>query len=345
MRGTERVLSSQRASPHVAPSWAAPSATSAAVGVPSRNEPPRFPEGSGESVRTHARGSKPVVLVDPDLTSLVTVWSLRRAAIPLHALSSRWLEPVLWARGVCRHHLPDLDAQPLTWSARLLELVARLEPRPLVIPCSRRARDLLRDSRAMLAPHYDLSHLDPLSLRNFESEDFRTEQALRRTVLRGEPAFEVQMTLDGEGTCTGCCVLAWVAGVPPLVLVSSVDGEDVLERSLQWLRERRLRGYARLIWAPDRFGRIELQAAGTLPGSGWILALEDGVDLPLLWFRSLTGIDGEPQHARRQLSRQFSLGKPGDHTETVPLVPLRLPWMRGDPLPPLARWLGRLWRR
>jgi hypothetical protein len=287
----------------------------------------------------------PVLLIDPGPTTLVTVWSLRRQALPIHALSSRWLEPVLWARGVCRHHLPDLATNPLAWSAKLLELVAHLEPRPVAIPCTRRSRDLLRDTRAMLEPHYELAHLEPFALHGYEAEDFRTEQALRRTVLRGEPAFEVQVTIDATGACTGSCVLAWVAGVPPTVLVSSVEGEDVLERSLQWMRGRNLRGYVRLIWAPDRFGRIELQAAGTLPGSGWLLAVEDGVDLPNLWVSSLAGIDVEPQFARRTLSRQFTVSKPGDHGDSAPLVPPPVGWCHSDPLPPLVRWLRLLLRR
>jgi hypothetical protein len=197
----------------------------------------------------------------------------------------------------------------------------------------------------MLKPHYDLAHVEPLATRPFEADDFRTEQALRRTVLRGEPAFEVQVTLDGQGACMGSCVLAWVAGIPPTVLVSSVDGEEVLERSLQWLRGHPLRGYARLIWAPDRFGRIELQAAGTLPGSGWLLAVEDGVDLPWLWFQSLAGIDADPQFPRKSLARQFCVHKPGSHGETTPFVSPPLSWSWDDPLPLLVRWLGTLWRR
>ena len=283
----------------------------------------------------------PVVLVDPDAATLLAVWSLRRRGNPLHLLSSRRFEPALWARGVTRHHLLDPEHHPYAWSARLLELAAHLEPRPLLIPCSRRGRELLRASRSTLEPHYELAHLETLDLHGYDAEDFRTEKALRRTVLRGEPAFEVQLVVDAAGRCTGACILAWVAGVPPLVLVTSVEGEDVLEHSLAWVRTRQLRGYARLIWGPDRFGRIDLQAAGTIPGNTWALAAEDGVDFPSLWVASLAGMAVEPRRGAQELSRSFALTKPGLHEE-APLLSLRPPWSSRDPLPFFACLLGAM---
>lgn len=299
------------------------------------------PVHAGEAIRS----TPPVVLVDPCPATLVAVWSLRRRGTELHLLSAHRLEPSLWARGVHRHHLAALEHRPRAWGARLLELAARLEPRPVLLPCSRPARDLLRDMRAMLVPHYALSHVEALDLHGYEAEDFRTERALRRTVLRGEPAFEVQVVLDAAGRCLGTCVLAWVAGVPPTVLVTSVAGEEVLERSLAWLREKRVCGYARLIWAPDRFGRIDLQAAGTMPGTSWALAAEAGVDFPLLWVASLAGIDMPPCAADRSLARSFAIAKPGFHETSLPLLPLRIPWSARDPLPFVAGLMCMLRRR
>jgi len=299
-------------------------------------------EAAAVASREDVTFDRPVVLVDPRAASLVAVWSLRQRGTPLHLLASRRFEPAIWARGVQRHHLPDLEARPLAWSSRLLELVAHLEPRPLLIPCSRRSRDLIRDQQAALRPHYTLTHVETLDLHGYEAEDFRTEKALRRTVLRGEPAFEVQVVLDTAGHCTGSCVLAWVADVPPRILVTSVEGEDLLASSLEWLRARGVRGFARLIWAPDRFGRIDLQAAGTISGSSWVLAAEDGVDFPALWYASLAGIDMPAQVAARRLSRTFPMSKSGLHDDPLPLVPLRVPWSMRDPLPFLAGILNSL---
>jgi hypothetical protein len=127
-----------------------------------------------------------------------------------------------------------------------------------------------------------------------------------------------------------------VAGVSPCIVVTSVDGHEVLECSLEWLRARALYGYARLIWAPDRFGRVELQAAGTLPGSGWALACADGVDFPALWYASIAGIPMQPQCAGRRLSRQIPVPEPVLHTDAAPLVPVPIPWSFRDPLPKLV---------
>ena len=316
---------------------AAPEARSDAAAV---QEMPCAPSSAPADFAPGSRFHHPVVLVDPRPSTLVAVWSLRRRGAPLHVLSANRLEPTLWARGVRRHVLPGLDVRPRAWSARLLELAAHLEPRPVLIPCSRDARELLRDARVDLSPHYALPHVEPLDLHGYEAEDFRTEKALRRTVLRGEPAFEVQVVLDAAGCCRGACVLAWVAGVPPTVLVTSVAGEEVLERSLTWLQERRVCGYARLIWAPDRFGRIDLQAAGTIPGTSWVLAAEDGVDFPALWAASLADVATPPCPAQRTLARSFSIAKPSFHETSLPLLPLRVPWSAADPLPFVAALLG-----
>ncbi len=286
----------------------------------------------------------PLVLVDPAATALAAVWSLRRHGTPIHALGAQRLEPTLWARGVRRHRLPDAD-KPLAWGARLLELAARLEPRPLLLPCSPTARALLRNARTTLEPHYALAHVESLDPHGYEAEDFRTENALRRTVLRGEPAFEVQVTLEQSGRCTGACVFTWVASVPPTVIVTSVEGGEILERSLTWLRARQVRGYARLIWAPDRFGRIDLQAAGTLPNASWLLAAEDGIDFPVLWYASLAGIEVAPCVSWRKLARTFSIAKPGASSDSQPLVPFRIPWSNADPLPCLVAALASLLRR
>lgn len=278
----------------------------------------------------------PVVLVDPRPLTLLAIRSLRRHRIPIHVFSERILEPSLYVRGVSRHRLPRMSRRPELWHAGLLELAALLEPRAVVIPCSRRARDLLFAGRPALQPHFEIAHLEALDLHGYETQDFRTERALRRTIVRGEPAFEVQVTLDSQARCNAACVLTWVAGVPPHLVVTSVEGHEILERSLEWLRSRRLRGYARLIWAPDRFGRVDLQAVGTLPGSGWMLALEDGVDFPLMWYACLAGVSLPAQFARRQLSRQVRVATMEADESAAPLIPAPIPTWRGDPLARLA---------
>jgi hypothetical protein len=286
-----------------------------------------------------------VVLVDPRLATLLAVQSLRQHGAPLHVVASRWMEPAFRARGVRRHRLPPLATQPQRWSARLLELAAHLEPRGLLLPCSKPARELLRRCRSMLEPHYDLPFLEPLDVHDYEAEDFRTERALRRTVLRGEPAFEVQLTVDAEGTCTGYCVLTWVSASSPYAVVTSVEGSEVLEASLDWLRPRGFRGYARLIWAPNRFGRVELQAAGTLPGTGWALAHEDGVDFPALLYASIAGVHTHGQQAQRRLSRQIPISEMARQSDVLPLVPFPVRWRLADPLPWIMSVLSGLLQR
>jgi hypothetical protein len=287
----------------------------------------------------------PVVLVDPRPATLLAVHSLRRRGVPLHVLSGRWLEPAFRARGVRRHCMPQLSTQPQSWSGRLLELAAHLEPRGLLLPCSKPARELLRRGRSTLGPHYALPYLEPLDVHDYEAEDFRTERALRRTVLRGEPAFEVQLTVDAHATCTGACVLTWVSGSSPHVVVTSVEGQEVIEASLEWLRPRDFHGYARLIWAPNRFGRVELQAAGTLPGTGWALAHEDGVDFPALCYASAAGLRTAPQNPRRHLSRQIPISESARRSDVAPLVPFPIHWALADPLPWITSLLSSFLRR
>jgi hypothetical protein len=284
----------------------------------------------------------PVVLVDPRPLTLFAIGSLRRHRIPIHVFSESLLDPSLYARGVSRHRLPSMRTQPRRWQARLLELAALIEPRPVLIPCSKRARTLLHDGQVALRPHFEIAHLETLDLRGYETQDFRTERALRRTIVRGEPAFEVQVTLDSGARCNAACVLTWVAGVPPNLVVTSVEGHEILERSLEWLRSRRVRGYARLIWAPDRFGRVDLQAVGTLPGSGWMLALDDGVDFPLMWYACLAGVDLPAQFARRALSCQVSVATADADDASAPLIAAPTPTWREEPLARLATFLGSM---
>jgi len=278
----------------------------------------------------------PLVLLDPRPHSLAFVRSLRARGTPLVVLASHRLEPASYARRVDRHRLPALAAAPERWQARLLELAARLEPRPLLLPCSEPAVRLVRDARSTLEPHFFCANMQPLTDDTARDEP---EAALRRAVLRGEAALEVQVTHDASGRRTGMCVLAWAPGAAPYVLVTSVEGRALVERSDAWLRARHHRGYARLVWAPDRFGKLHLQAASTLPGPGLALAVEDGVDLPALAYAAATGAALLPQEARLRLTRRLCLAEAGP-TDDVPLVEL---WPRPsgrDPLP----WLVAIGR-
>lgn len=286
------------------------------------------------------RPAHPVLLLDPRALTFLAIERLRDAGIPLHVFATTRFEPTLYACGVKPHRLPSLSQHPEIWEARLLELAARIEPRPVLVPCSKRARDLLWRGRARLQPHFEMAHLETLKLHGYEAEDFRTERTLRRTIVRGDPAFEVQVTLDAEGNCNAACVLTWIAAVPPHLVVTSVEGHEVLERSLEWLRARRLRGYARLIWAPDRFGRVELQAAGTLPGSGWQLALADGVDFPLMWYACLARKALPAQFARHQLSVHVRVTNADAERSASLLLPAPAPTWRNDPLARLFKNLA-----
>jgi hypothetical protein len=316
--------------------------------LPLRTDPSALRTPTGPTIahpEVRVDPAHPAVLVDPRPATFLAVRSLRRHGVSLHVLASDRLDPTYWASGVRRHRLPRITDRPQAWTARLLGLAAHLEPRPLLLPFSKPARELLRESREILAPHYELGHLEPLDVHEYEAEEFRTERALRRAVLRGEPAFEVQVILDRAGTCTGACILTWVAGVSPCVVVTSVEGQEVLERSVDWLRQRGVCGYARLIWAPDRFGRVELQAAGTLPGSGWALACADGVDLPALWYASVAGVAVERQQAHQLLSRQILMSDPSPGADAIPMVQPSVPWSSRDPLPSVVAFVRSLLER
>lgn len=281
----------------------------------------------------------PIVLIDPRPLTYFAVQRLRARGVPVHVLAEHRFEPSLHARGVRGSRLPPLRTHPQGWRARLLELAALVEPRPVVVPCSRRARAFLRAARGDLHMHYDVAPVEVLRVHDGDADEISTERALRRTILRGEPAFEVQVAIDAQARCIASCILTWVAGVPPELVVSSVESDDIEARSLEWLRRRQHRGYARLIWAPDRFGRLELQAAGTLPGSGWVLALQDGVDLPFAGYACLAGVQLPEQCARRELALRFRVVGL-DAEEMTPLVPDPIPSWRCDPLARLARWVG-----
>jgi hypothetical protein len=286
----------------------------------------------------------PVVLIDPRPESYRAVQQFREGGIPVCVLTSRRLEPAFYARGVRRCHLPTMQSYPQSWEAGLLELAAQLEPRAILMPCSRVAARLLRAAHNRLSPHYALTHLQSLLPANLQNAP-TAEAALRRAVLRGEPAIEVQVVLDRDGRCTAQCVLTWSAGAWPDVIVTSVEGTDLIGQSLALLRQHSLVGYARLIWAPDRQGRLTLHAAGVLPGLGWSLAWEDGVDFPMHWYASLVGADRPPQTALRQLTRRLSIMEPEANDDTLPLTVSAPAWSWKDPLPWLAGVLCSMVRR
>lgn len=286
----------------------------------------------------------PVVLVDPRPETLVFVRSLRPRGTCLVALSSRRLEPTLYARSVQRHRLPPLTLRPERWQATLLELAARLEPRPLLFACSLPGLDLLRSGSRTLAPHYVLANTSTWIARPNEPLLAEPDRALRRAVMRGEAALEVQMVLDAAGRRTGVCVLAWAPGAAPDVVVTSVLGSEVAERTETWLRSRSATGYARLVWSPDRFGRLQLQATSSLPGPGLLLAWNDGIDFPALAYAAAAGFAAEPQFPRRTLVRRLSIADPGPEGDATRLVDLAPAATRRDPLPWIAGFLRSLVR-
>ncbi len=301
----------------------------------SSSEPPQDARASGIGAgRAH-----PVVWLDPDAWTGFAMRRLRRHAVPLHVIYDDALQPAAYARGVTRHRMPSLRSRPDRWLARLLELAARVEPKPVLIPGTTRARELLRHAHETLAPHFALAHLMPLGAHDANTHELPVENAVRRALVRGEPAFDMQVTLDGEGRCNAACVLTWVAGVPPHVVVTSVEGHEILERGLEWLRARRVRGYARLVWSPDRFGRIELQAADTLPGSSLALAAEDGVDFSLMTYACIAGIPLPAQFGRRTLSCSVRVAQlDADHAST-PLLSAPRPGWREEPWARAIGWL------
>jgi hypothetical protein len=181
-------------------------------------------------------------------------------------------------------------------------------------------------------------------LRSFEPPAGRLapDAALRDALSRSEAALEVQMVLDGDGHCMGAAVLAWAAGAPPDVLVTSVAGTEVLARSEDWLAARHVVGYARLVWSPDRFGRLTLQAASSLPGPGLVLAAADGVDFTSLAHIAAFGLSAPAQRPACRLVRRLACYEAGTTDALEVATPLRFQW--SDPLPTVAAFLRSLIR-
>ena len=325
----------------------------AAIATPAAAAPPVLrglpPSETTQELRASVAGLRPenrhpIVLIDPRPESHHAVTQFRRAQIPVCVLTSRRLEPAFYARGISRTHLPPMQSQPERWEARLLELAARIEPRAILMPCSRMATSLLASLHDRLSPHYAITHLHSLMPDGLHNAP-TAEAALRRAVLRGEPAMEVQIVLDQNAACTALCVLTWTAGAHPDAIVTSVEASELVAKSLDLLRERSLVGYARLVWAPDRNGRLAIHAASVLPGLGWSLALEDGVDFPLQWYASLVREARPGQTSTRLMSRRLSIMEPGTNDDTLPLSTYAPPWSWSDPLPWFAGFLCSLVRR
>lgn len=287
-------------------------------------------------VETHRH---PAVLLDPSVDTLALVQQLRDHRTPLVAVSAHRLEPVLYAGSVRRRRVPALDDNPDRWHALLLELAAKLEPRPVLFACSEAAHTLLATSRRTLAPHFEFA----TALATESADRLAPEAAIRRALLRGEPALEVQIVRDAGGHHTGHCVLAWAPAAAPEVVVTSVAGEDVVARSEAWLAARGHVGYARLIWSPDRFGRLQMSTWSGVPGAGVALAHEDGVDLASLAHAAVLGADATPQPPRLHVVRRLALADPGDAGDASPLV--LAPASIRDPLPRAITWMRSLLSR
>jgi hypothetical protein len=264
------------------------------------------------------------------------VRALRGGGVPITSLSARRLEPVLFVRGTQRCHLPPISERPERWHARLLELAGVLEERPIVIPGSTAALQLLRDSRRRVEPHFVLAQVTDLAPQPHAPGP---DAALRRALARGEAALEVQLVRDANGGRTTGAVLAWAAAAASEVVVTSVTGQEALARSDAWVASRSHTGYARLIWSPDRFGRLSLQAASTLPGAGLALALADGSDFAAAayaaWCGRLAPAASRPRHA--VVERLACIDPDAIETE-LPLVvpPIEFRWR--DPRPSVAAW-------
>jgi hypothetical protein len=290
------------------------------------------------------RAAAPAVLVDPRPESLLVARSLRARGVPVLVLSARRLEPVLFARGVKRQRLPSLMHQPERWQAALLELAARLEPRPLLFGCSDAGLEFLRATRPRLAPHFVHANTQTLYRPNGDAVPSDADAALRRATARGEAALEVQVVRDGRGRRIGSCVLLWAPGAAPDLAVTSVAGHEVAARTEALLQASEWVGYLRAIWAPDRFGRLELQAASALPGPGLAMAHDDGIDLAALAYAAAADRAVPVQHARQQLVRRLAMQEPGLAGDATPLVALPPRLVRRDPLPWFAACLRGLAR-
>lgn len=283
----------------------------------------------------------PIVLVDPRSWTLDAARSLRAAGARVVVLSGCPFEPALHTRGVQGHRLPPLGIRPERWAARLLELAARLEPRAVVYACSLPAVEFLRAHRRQVEPHFTLANIHGLEPHPAVAGP---DAALRQSLLRGDAALEVQIARDRHGEIVGLCVLAWAPGAPPDVLVTGVDGSEVAARSRDLLEARRYVGYARLVWAPDRFGHLVLHAASSVPGSTIELARADGVDFATLAYRIAAGATCPPQRARGHLVRRLPTVDPEGCSSDAPVVALPQRFSRRDPLPWLAGLLRGLLR-
>lgn len=287
-------------------------------------------------------GPRSLLLLDPRAPFLALVRGLRARGVPITSLSARRLEPALFVRGVHRCRLPAISERPERWHARLLELAGALEERPIVVPGSAAAVQLVRDARRRVEPHFALAHIADLSPQPHAPGP---DAAIRRTLARGEAALEVHVVRDGTGQRSAGAVLAWAPTTPPDVLVSSVAGHEALDRSDVWLAERAHVGYARLVWSPDRFGRLSLQAASAIPSAGLTFAIEDGGDFAAALYAALAGepapVAATPHQA---ILRRIPCLDPDAVDAELPLVaaPIRFAWR--DPLPSAAAWVRALLR-
>jgi hypothetical protein len=278
----------------------------------------------------------PALFLDPAAWTVHAARELRRRGVPVAVLAASRLEPAGSVRGVRRQHLPPLETHPEKWQASLLELAAKLEPRPAIYACSPAAIALLMRSQRTLEPHFELANL-----RRFDhpAAQISPDTALHEALSRSEAALEVQVVLDTEGRLSGAAVLAWAAGAPPDILVTSVAGNEVLSRSEDWLGARRCVGYARLVWSPDRFGRLTLQAASSVPGPGLVLAAADGVDFATLAHAAAFGHAMPEQRPACRLVRRLATAE-GAHLGIG--LPVRFEWR--DPLPATCAFLQSLKR-
>lgn len=281
----------------------------------------------------------PALFLEPRAWTVHAVRQLVARGVPVVVLAASRLEPACSVRGVRRQHLPPLVSRPDRWQASLLELAATLEPRPAVYPCTPAAAELLQRTRRTLDPHYMLAHQRPF---DHPAERIAPDTALRDALSRSEAALEVQIVLDGDGRRTGSMVLAWATGAPPDVLVTSVAGNEVVARSEDWLGARHGVGYARLVWSPDRFGRLTLQAASRVPGPGLVLAGMDGVDFAFLAHAAAFGARVAEQRPACRLVRRLACCDTGDPNALEVGARVRFHWR--DPLPAAVAFLRSLKR-
>lgn len=277
-----------------------------------------------------------LLLLDPRAPYLAVVRELRARRVPITSLSARRLEPVLFVRGTQRCNLPPISERPERWHARLLELAGALEERPIVIPGSNAALHLLREARRRVEPHFVLAQVTDLAPQPHAPGP---DAALRRTLARGEAALEVQLVRDAGGRRSASAVLAWAPTTAPDVVLTSVGGGEALAQSDAWLESHGHVGYARLIWSPDRFGRLSLQAASTLPGAGLAFAIADGNDFATALYAALCGEPAPPAgNGRNAVVQRLPCIDPDAVDAELPLVAPPIAWRWRDPRPSLAAW-------